>query len=974
MTLPSANPFGIARDIWPRVSTLFDELIDCDESVRNRRLNEIRVESPEIVAALAKLLANASFANQKTASARALSSPFASALEVALADHARMHAAGEHFGPWTLTERIGRGGMGEVWRAKRNDGLYDADAAIKLLRTDLSAQRLALRFERERQTLARLNHPNIARLLDAGVADDCAYLVLEMVDGLPLIDYVEKHAPKLADRVRVIRDLTRAVEYAHAQLVLHRDLKPSNVIVTRNGHVKLLDFGIAAALDRDEQSGHTSSLTQLTGRGLTVEYAAPEQIMGEPTVAASDVYSLGAMLYQLCVGTRPFADKHGRSAAEYAVVHDEPERASVAASRANDNTHGGERLLPPSDRVALRGDLDAIIAKSLRKSPEDRYATATAFATDLDAWLHQEPISIRASDRAYRTQMWFKRNWKLAALGGVAATAICASLAVSLWQRNLALEAAQLASDEAARATKVADYMGELIQSASPDNHGGKWPTVIALLEQAEKDFDKSFNDDLKTKALLLQYLADTNNVLNRDTVSLVQYEKLLAIFDAMGETKSERAIDSRYHYAAILKRVNRDELAAREYERLEPLMRAHYGAQSKEYSNVLAYLAIERARTGRTDEARALLERSQAIMRALFPGDQRKRMDGINDAAVMLTRAGLWREAEQTLSKNEPDLAKLATLGGSSARDALLQRNNLEAIRIRIGKLEGTDERLRRNGERAKQLLGGDNPISYRSEELRANVAFAQGRFADAYSLLQARIAANANRKGLGNDVRLEDELLRIRSLALHSELATRVDAAAVGNLRRDLRRALDTIAKDMKEPSEDRAYLYRNAADAAIAFQAFDLATEAIAKAQADLKTVGVRRERMAQTERAAAALAYAEGDVARAVSLLKPRFDLFISTHEGDSPLHATLWLQQALFLSSVDRDAATHSLNTARSMFQRLGSTPPHLAAYLEYVDARVANEPQRAQAKQLKLDQAYVRRSRVPWRPPHLPSV
>jgi eukaryotic-like serine/threonine-protein kinase len=545
---------------------------------------------------------------------------------------------------------------------------------------------------------------------------------------------------------------------------------------------------------------------------------------------------------------------------------------------------------------------------------------------------------------------------------------------VSLYQRNEAIKAATRANDEAARATKVADYMGELIQSASPDNHGGNWPTVIALLEQAEKDFDTSFNDDPKTKSLLLQRLADTNNALNRDTVSLAQYEKLLAMFDAAGDHTSERAIGSRNQYAGLLKRVNRHEAAAREYERLEPLTKKHYGEMSKEYSYILSNLAKERARTGRIEEARELSERAQAIILSLYPNDLRKRMDSANDVAVMWTRAGQWREAEKALAANEPNFEKVASLNGAAARDVIIQRNNLEAIRIRIGKHDGADARLVANSQAAMKLLGGDTQIRYRSEELRANLALAEGRFADAFQLLRTRIAENANRKGLGPNVIVEDELIRIRSIALHSELAAQQDGSAAFDLRRDLRAALDSMETQIKEPSEDRAYLYRNAADAAITFQAFDLAAEAIAKAHADLRTVGMRRERMAQTERAAAALAFAQGNAARAVTLLQPRFDAFISAKEGDSPRHATLWLQRALFEVDIDREAAGRSLETSRAMFQRLGNVPPHHVALIEYVTARIANDLVRVRAAQQAVDRAYLRKPVSPWQPPHLSSV
>ena len=313
------TPFNVRPESWARISALLDAAFDLDAEGRAALLAQTTADDAELGAELARLLPAT---NSNVAATRVPNAvPFTALLNLALLKQAALDSTGATFGAWTLAEKIGQGGMGEVWRAVRSDGMFQGAAAIKLLRSDLPADKLVARFARERAVLARLNHPNIVRLLDAGVANDQAFIVLELVQGLPLLTFASSNAPNVADRVRLIRDLTRAVEHAHSQLVLHRDLKPSNVLVTENGSAKLLDFGIAAALDEAAQAETTPNLTQLTGRGLTLEYAAPEQILGEPTVAASDVYSLGAMLFHLLAGQRPFAGSANRAALEYAVVH-----------------------------------------------------------------------------------------------------------------------------------------------------------------------------------------------------------------------------------------------------------------------------------------------------------------------------------------------------------------------------------------------------------------------------------------------------------------------------------------------------------------------------------------------------------------------------------------------------------------------------------------------------------------------------
>ena len=465
-------------ELWQRVSDLFDEVLELDERERIAYIRTLWLTEPQAASELVALLVAAANVDKTMTLAQ---SPFNSALSEALAEPTTVSAigykAGRRFGAWTLESCLGQGGMGEVWRAMRSDGLYKAAVAIKLLRVDLPHDTLTRRFARERVVLARLNHPHIARLLDAGVEDGQAFIVLELVQGTPLLDYVTANARTLTSRLQLVRDIALAVEHAHNQLVLHRDLKPSNVLVTKNGEIKLLDFGIAGVLD-DSSAEPMTKLTQLTGRGLTLEYASPEQVTGGATMPASDVYSLGVLLFHLCTGNRPFAGSSTRAALEYAVIHNDPPLASI--SLATQQPSGAKKIVdqiaPPTDAHRLRGDLDAIISRAIRLAPEQRYPTAAAFAADLDAWMSQRPTSRHVGDRTHVTKLWFKRHWKLTSTVTAALLAVITALGLALWHRSNALTTADIALRQ------LDAVLSQLPAFASPDAEA----TLLAHWQHAQ--------------------------------------------------------------------------------------------------------------------------------------------------------------------------------------------------------------------------------------------------------------------------------------------------------------------------------------------------------------------------------------------------------------------------------------------------------------------------------------------------------
>ena len=313
---------------------------------------------------------------------------------------------GERIGAYTLERSLGRGGMGSVWLGRRSDGKYEGHVAIKLLDRRGLGTAAAEQIRHEASLLARLTHPNIARLFDAGVRENGQpYLILEYVEGERIDRYSRARALTLTARLRLFLDVADAVAHAHAQLIVHRDLKPSNVLVTPEGVVKLLDFGVAALQPTTPDAAATTA-PESAAQALTPGYASPEQLRGEPVAAAADVYSLGVLLHVLVTGVHPF----GSSVATHtklarAVLTEDPGLAS-------------ERLAVPAERRRVRGDLDAIIARALRREPARRYATATELAADLRRFLGNFPVEARALTRRYVAHKFVQRHWG-AVLGAV---------------------------------------------------------------------------------------------------------------------------------------------------------------------------------------------------------------------------------------------------------------------------------------------------------------------------------------------------------------------------------------------------------------------------------------------------------------------------------------------------------------------------------------------------------------------------
>jgi eukaryotic-like serine/threonine-protein kinase len=435
-------------------------------------------------------------------------------------------------GAYRLIRELGKGGMGSVWLAERADGLLNRQVALKLPRAAWLHEGFAERLVRERDILASLEHPNIARLYDAGVAaNGRPFLALEFVEGQPLDRYCKtldgRPAQQLAAILRLFLQAARAVAYAHGKLVLHRDLKPANILVAADGTVRLLDFGIAKLLT----SGQTdeTELTQYAGRALSPEYASPEQVLGEPLTVASDVYSLGVVLYGLLTGTRPYRlARATRGALEDAILHAEPERPSSVAET--------------PVRALLRGDLDTVVLKALKKKPEDRYPTVHALLEDIERHLSRRPVLAQRDSRWYRARKFIARNKIAVSAAAAVALALIAGAVVATWQARLALT-------EKARAEEVQAFITSIFSEADPMMQSeGKALSAVELLLQGERRLDQRTDATPLLKVEMLAIIGESLFGLQENQEAARVIEEALRLQASLSDADS--LLTARLHLA----------------------------------------------------------------------------------------------------------------------------------------------------------------------------------------------------------------------------------------------------------------------------------------------------------------------------------------------------------------------------------------------------------------------------------------
>jgi serine/threonine protein kinase len=394
-------------------------------------------------------------------------------------------------GPYRLLRELGSGGTASVWLAERVDGTIQRKVALKLPHLGLVDRGIAERIARERDILAGLEHPNIARLYDAGVDErGRPYMALEYVDGLPPDEYCRAERLELRAKLRLFLNMLRAVAFAHARLIVHRDLKPNNILIASDREVRLLDFGIARLMQAD--AAMNAKATMVGAAALTPAYAAPEQFTGQAVTVATDVYSLGVILYEMLTGVSPYSPAgNSLGAYEHEVLHVEPQRLS--------------RVARPSEVAALRGDLDAIVAKALEKKPADRYASVEAFASDIERHLAAEPIAARPQSFVYVTRKFLRRNAVAVSLGTAFVLILSVALGVAAWQWRDADKQRAMAVERLANSQAAANFTSTvLIEGMQP----GESLSFEDLISRSEEIARQTGQNDVRTRIFATDFLS----------------------------------------------------------------------------------------------------------------------------------------------------------------------------------------------------------------------------------------------------------------------------------------------------------------------------------------------------------------------------------------------------------------------------------------------------------------------------------
>ncbi len=495
-------------DDWRRISAAFDALCDLAPADRRRGLDELAAGDPASAAELEAMLAADALAEGALAAGPL---GLQSATDEAESEESESGglAPGVRLGPWRIEDRLGAGGMGEVWAAERADGTFEQRVAVKLLRRGLETDSLLRRFALERRILARLVHPGIARLVDAGSSPDGRpYFVMEHVQGRPITDWARARDLAVEARLELVLATCAAVDFAHRNLVVHRDLKPSNVLVTGAGEVKLLDFGIAKLLEPEAGS----EVTELEGRALTPTYAAPEQIRGEPVTTATDVYALGVLLYEILTEKLP----HRRARRPLSELASELERETI------ERPSNAARSVAGARARRLAGDLDNIVVKALAREPERRYPSAAALADDLRRHLEGRPVSARPDTLGYRLGKFARRNRLGVGAAALVVLSLLAGLAGTAWQ-------ARRAAENAGRAERVKRFLVDVFRQADPTLAQGREWSVREALERGAANLGDELTSDPALQADLDEALAEIHRSLGLPDRAAELAERALA-------------------------------------------------------------------------------------------------------------------------------------------------------------------------------------------------------------------------------------------------------------------------------------------------------------------------------------------------------------------------------------------------------------------------------------------------------------
>jgi tetratricopeptide (TPR) repeat protein len=747
----------LRNDRWQELSTHLDRALDLEGPARQAWLDALAAEEPSTAAEIRALLEAHERLKHEGFLEQVPSAPASDSL------------AGQTLGAYTIVSPIGRGGMGSVWLAERSDGRFAGRVAVKLLNFALIGQAGEERFRREGNILARLTHPHIAHLLDAGVSPHGQpYLVLEHVEGEQIDQYSNARSLGIDARVRLFLDVLSAVAHAHANLIVHRDLKPSNVLVRADGQVKLLDFGVAKLLESDSLAAG-ATLTVDGGGALTPYYAAPEQMTGGTITTATDVYALGVLLYLLLCGRHPAGPADRTPAALLkAIVDVEPPRLSaVAANR---------RIAP---------DLDVVVMTALKKNPQERYASVGAFADDLRRCLAHQPVTARPDTLTYRASKFVRRHRRGVVAGAAAAVALASLIGFYTIRVSTERDRARLEADKAA---KISELLTGLLTGADPYASRDKpEPTVRELLDAGAARIERDLAGQPELEAEMLTVIGRVYQRLEVDDKAQPLLERALAISrSALGPDHVRVA--AALNELGVLLREKRD------FARSGPLLeeaaamrRRLLGPDDTDLAVTLVELGRQYEDQGARERAEALFREALAIRRRSLGEIHRETATSMSELGLLLWQKGELAEAEpllrqalatnrQVLRDDHPNVASslnnlglvVAARGRFAEAESLMREalslyrktwgpkhlkvtthlNNLSQSLREQGKYEEAAAALQEALDIARSAGGPDHPSIGTFASNLGTVYLAQGRPAAAEPLL--REGLRVRRRGL--------------------------------------------------------------------------------------------------------------------------------------------------------------------------------------------------------------------------------
>ncbi len=666
------------QDRWHRIRALFEAATALPAEKRDTFLRDEAGDDDSILQEVRQLLA----ADEQTDLAIE-GIVGGAAAELATADTSSRLT--QKVGNYRLTRELGSGGMGNVYLGERVDEQFDHEVAIKILQTGRSDAPFVQRFRSERQVLARLEHPNICRLLDGGeTKDGLPYLVMEYVRGVAIDAYCDDQQLDVTARLQLFQKVCLAVDHAHRNLIVHRDVKPSNILITDNGEPKLLDFGIAKLID--DSGVALGNVTIEAKRLLTPEFASPEQVRGEPVAVATDVYSLGVLLYRLLCGRGPYRVRSDMpSDLARAVLEDVPSKPSTALVTAVEHDRTEEQHISNSRhtsmsrlRSRLQGDLDNIALMALRKEPERRYTSAKALHDDIDNYLSHRPIAARADSLAYRTGKFVRRQRVTLVVTMSVAALLAMAVAQIIDQRNKA-EAAAI------QAEQVTGFLAKLFTSASPDTSHGDVITASSLLAQGVEDIDQ-LDGQPAVQAELLHIMGDSYGWIGEHFKARDLLQRAVAIAREVPSADPAALAFAIKDYADNERLLDNFDEALRAFEESLAILKDRYGENHSSVAHVYGRIGDVYRNQAKFADARRSLEAAVAIKTTLGQIDDWGGIDIRGNLALVIDESG------DTLAAIDVQSAVVAAslrVDGEKHPNTIIRTANLGLMQTKVGLFE---------------------------------------------------------------------------------------------------------------------------------------------------------------------------------------------------------------------------------------------------------------------------------------------